>query len=132
MPKCFLIEISFCWRDEAVPAAERLGVFGGVGIIGGHVAAHERRGVPGDVQAGLEAVLQAHAGDRFGVDAVPGVLGLEQRFGSVNRALIGSGALDGRIAHPTWLEVHVCDPFGWQQTCSVCTRKIPGHQPSRR
>ena len=98
--------------DEAVPATERLGVFCGVRIIGGHVAAHQRRGVPGDVQAGLEAVLQAHARHGFGGHAVPGVLGLEQRFGGFDLALIGSRTLDGLVADPTWLVVHFRDPFG--------------------
>ena len=51
--------------DEAMPAAERLGVMGGIGVIGGHVPAHDRGGVSGDIEAGLEAVLQAHAGDRL-------------------------------------------------------------------
>jgi hypothetical protein len=31
--------------DEAVPAPQRLGVVGRIGIIGGHVAAHDRGGV---------------------------------------------------------------------------------------
>ena len=59
-------------RDEAMPATERLGVLGGIAVIGGHIAAHQRRGVSSDVQAGPEAVLQTHARDGFGVDAVPG------------------------------------------------------------
>ena len=58
--------------DEAVPAAERLGVLGRIRVIGRHVLAHDRGGVAGDVETGLEAVLQAHAGDGLGVDAVPG------------------------------------------------------------
>ncbi len=45
-----------------------------------------RRGVAGDVQAGLEAVLQAHARHGFGGDAVPGRLGLEERLGSSDLA----------------------------------------------
>lgn len=98
--------------DEAVPAAERLGVFCGVRVIGGHVAAHQRRRVPGDVEAGFETVLQTHARDGFGGHAVPRVLGLEESFGSVNRALIGSWALDGLVTDPTWLVVHLRDPFG--------------------
>ncbi len=98
--------------DEAMPATERLGVFRGVRIIGGHVGAHQRGGVAGDIQAGLETVLQAHPRHRFGGDAVPGVLGLEERFGGFDFALVGSRALDGQIAHPAWLEVHVGNPFG--------------------
>jgi hypothetical protein len=35
--------------DEAVPAAQRLGVLGGIGVIGGHVRAHDARGVLGDL-----------------------------------------------------------------------------------
>src|SRR3546814_9156599 len=58
-------------RDEAVPAAERLGVVGGIGVIGGHVGAHDARGVAGDVEAGPELVLGAHAGDILGTDRVP-------------------------------------------------------------
>ena len=95
--------------DEAVPATERLGVLGGVGVIGRHVAAHERGGVAGDVQAGLEAVLQAHAGHGLGGDAVPGRLGLEERLGGAELARIGSGSLDG-LVNPTRLVVHLHDP----------------------
>src|SRR3546814_19041645 len=58
-------------RDEAVPAAERLGVVGGVGVIGRHVGAHDARGVAGDVEAAAELVLGAHAGAAFTVDPVP-------------------------------------------------------------
>ncbi len=57
--------------DEAVPAAQRLGVGGRIGVIGGHVAAHDAGGVLRDVEARAEAVLGAHPGDGFGVDAVP-------------------------------------------------------------
>ena len=99
-------------RDEAMPATERLGVLGGIGVIGRHVAAHQRRGVAGDVEAGLEAVLQTHARHGFGGDAVPGRLGLEQRLGSSNLAQIGSRSLDSLVADPAWLVVHVRDPFG--------------------
>ncbi|MNT18816.1 hypothetical protein D3C72_1540370 [compost metagenome] len=59
--------------DEAVPAAQGLGVDGGVGIVLGHVLAHDGRGVLGDIQTGLEAVLGAHAGNRLGVDSAPAV-----------------------------------------------------------
>src|SRR3984885_6376783 len=99
-------------RDEAMPATERLGVFGGVRVIGGHVAAHQRRSVPGDVQAGLESVLQTHPRHGFGGDTVPGRLGLEQRLGSSDLAQIGSRSLDSLVADPTWLVVHVRNPFG--------------------
>src|SRR4029453_11219837 len=94
-------------RDEAMPATERLGVLGGIGVIGRHVGAHQRRGVAGDVQAGLEAVLQTHARHGFGGDAVPGRLGLEERLGSAKLAQIGSRSLDGLVADPSWLVVHV-------------------------
>ena len=96
--------------NKAVPATERLGVFCAVCVIGSHVAAHQRRRVAGDVEAGLEAVLQAHARDGFGGHAVPGRLGLEERLGSSNLALIRSRSLDSLITDPTWLVVHVCIP----------------------
>ena len=57
--------------DEAVPAAQGLGVLGGVGVVGRHVFAHDLRGVLGDVQAGLEAVLGTHAGNVLGADVGP-------------------------------------------------------------
>ena len=93
-------------RDEAMPATERLGVLGGIGVIGSHIAAHQRRGVAGDVEAGLEAVLQPHARHGFGADAVPGRLGLEQRFSGSDLGQIGSRSLD----NSAWLVVHVRDP----------------------
>ncbi len=63
-------------------------------------------GVARDVEAGLEAVLQAHAGDGLGVDAVPR----------------GALALDELAAASTWLWYgaialifHVLIPFdGWR------------------
>jgi hypothetical protein len=58
-------------RDEAVPAAERLGVVGRILVIGGHVRAHDLRGVARDIEAGQEAVLEAHASDRLSIDAIP-------------------------------------------------------------
>ena len=61
-------------RDEAVPAAERLGVVGGIGVIGSHIGAHDPRGVAGDVEAGAELVLGAHARDALAADAVPGAI----------------------------------------------------------
>src|SRR5690606_26102553 len=54
--------------DEAVPATQGLGVQGGVGIVFGHVLTHDGRGVLGDIQTGLEAVLDAHASCVLGVD----------------------------------------------------------------
>lgn len=98
-------------RDEAVPATQRLGVFGAVGVIGGHVGAHQRRRVARDVEAGLEAVLQAHPGHGFGLDAVPGVLVLEQRFGRLDFAAIGGRPFEGEVADAAWLKVHVGNPL---------------------
>ena len=95
--------------DEAVPAAQRLRVLGGIGVIGRHVGPHQRRGVAGDVQTGLEAVLQAHARDGLGGHPVPGRLGLEERLGCVDLALIRGRALEGVDA--TGLVIHVLDPF---------------------
>ena len=57
--------------DEAVPATQRLGVLGRVGIVGGHVGTHDLRGVLGDVQARLELVLRTHAGGVLGIDRIP-------------------------------------------------------------
>ena len=57
--------------DETVPAAQRLRVFGRIGIVVRHVAAHDRGRVAGDVEAGLEAVLRTHAGGGFRIDGVP-------------------------------------------------------------
>ena len=59
--------------DEAVPAAQGLGVDRGVSIVLGHVFTHDGSSVLGDVQTGLEAVLGAHAGDGLGVDSAPAV-----------------------------------------------------------
>src|SRR6185312_8867730 len=98
-------------RDEAMPATERLGVFGGIAVVGSHVATHQRRGVPGDVQASLEAVLKTHARHGFGGDAVPGRLGLEERLSNSDLAQIGSRSLDSLVADATWLVVHVRDPL---------------------
>ncbi|MCY1217047.1 hypothetical protein D9M72_289460 [compost metagenome] len=57
--------------DEAVPATQRLGVLGRVGIVGGHVGTHDLGGVLGDVQARLELVLGTHAGGILGIDGIP-------------------------------------------------------------
>ena len=98
--------------DEAMPAPQRLGVLGGVAVIGGHVGPHQRRGVAGDVEAGLEAVLQAHARDSLGRHPVPGRLGVEERLGRLDLAPIRSRTLESLIADPTWLVVHIRNPFG--------------------
>jgi hypothetical protein len=79
-------------RDEAVPAAERLRVVGGVGVIGGHVLAHDRRGVARDVQAGGEPVLQPHARDGLRRDRVPGAVSIGDEVGHLcDMRLIGHG-----------------------------------------
>ncbi len=78
--------------DEAVPAAERLGVKGGIGVIGRHVLAHDGGGISGDIETRLEAVLQAHAGHGLGVDAVPSaVLAFDELLHLGNMALIFVG-----------------------------------------
>ena len=59
--------------DETVPAAQGLGVLRGVRVVLGHVLAHDLRGVLRDLDTGLEAVLELHAGGVFGVDRIPGV-----------------------------------------------------------
>jgi hypothetical protein len=58
--------------DEAVPATEGLGVLARIRVVGGHVPAHDRRRVAGDVEAGSEAVLQAHARRVLRADVFPG------------------------------------------------------------
>lgn len=95
--------------DEAVPAAQRLGVLGRIVVIGRHVGPHHRRGVAGDVKAGPEAVLQAHARDGLGRHPVPGRLGLKERLGRIDFALIRSRALEG--ADAAWLVIHGLIPF---------------------
>src|SRR5690606_10968494 len=57
--------------DEAVPAAQGLGVERGVGVVLFHVLAHDVSSVLSDFQTGLEAVLSAHTGDGLGVDSAP-------------------------------------------------------------
>ena len=85
--------------DEAVPGAQRLGVKRGVGVVGGHVGAHDGGGVASDVQPGLEAVLQPHARHGLGVDAVPGaLLGLDQR-GDLGGMVVIGGRPNGRSRH---------------------------------
>ena len=61
----------FLLSDKTVPAAQRLGVVGRIGIVFGHVAAHDGGGVFGNVQAGFEAVLQTHTGNVFRGDGCP-------------------------------------------------------------
>ena len=61
--------------NEAVPATQRLGVLGGVSIVLDHVFAHDVGGVLSDFQTGLEAVLRAHASNRFRVDSAPAAAG---------------------------------------------------------
>jgi len=65
--------------DKAVPAAQGLGVLAAVSVVLFHVLAHDRGGVFGDIQTGLEAVLGLHTSGVFGVDGIPGatVLGTE-------------------------------------------------------
>lgn len=94
--------------DEAVPAAQRLGVLGGIGVIGRHIGTHQRRGVAGDVEARLEAVLEAHARDGLGRHSVPGRLLLEERLGRVEFALVRRRTLEGDA---TGLIIHLFDPF---------------------
>ena len=75
--------------DEPMPAAQRLGVKGGIGVIGRHVLAHDGGGVAGDIETGLETVLQAHPGHGLGVDAVPcAVLAFDELLHLGNMALI--------------------------------------------
>ena len=62
--------------DETVPAAQRLRVLARVGVVGGHVAAHDVGRVARDVEAGQETVLQAHARRRFRVDGAPVAAGV--------------------------------------------------------
>ena len=59
--------------DEAVPDAERLRVDRRVGVVLGHVGAHDVGGVLRDLEARAEAVLGPHSGDGLGVDGVPAV-----------------------------------------------------------
>ena len=64
--------------DEAVPRTQRLGVLGRIGVIASHVRAHDVCRITGNVQAGLETVLHAHAHDVLGIDRGPlRLLGLQ-------------------------------------------------------
>mgnify|MGYP003350664262 CR=1 FL=1 len=60
-----------------------------IGVVGRHVLAHDVGGVAGDLETSLEAVLQAHARNRFGRDAIPSGLAADQAVGLRNLALIG-------------------------------------------
>jgi len=64
----FLDRDELLLTDETVPAAQRLSVLGGVGIVGGHVVAHDLGRVASDVQTGMETVLSAHTGSIFRFD----------------------------------------------------------------
>src|SRR5690606_14826362 len=57
--------------DEAMPAAQGLGVARGILVILGHVPTHDLRSVFGNVQPGPEPVLGAHAGCVLGINRVP-------------------------------------------------------------
>ena len=106
--------------DEAVPAAERLGVLGGIAVIGGHVGPHQGRGVAGNIEAGLEAVLQAHACDGLGRHPVPGRLGRKERLGCLDLALIRGRTQEG--ADATGLVIHEPDPFArWTSPSTFLT-----------
>src|SRR5690554_1224027 len=58
--------------NEAVPAAQRLSVQGRIGIVLSHVFTHDGCSVLGDVQTGLEAVLQTHARSILRINRMPG------------------------------------------------------------
>ncbi len=70
--------------DEAVPATKRLRVERGIGVVSGHILAHDLRGVARDVEPGLEAVLQTHARNRFRIDAIPGLGGFDSAVSLCN------------------------------------------------
>src|SRR3984893_5186914 len=96
--------------DKPMPAAQRLGVIGGVGIIGRHVLAHNRGRISGDIKTRPEAVLQAHPGHGLRVDAVPcAVSAFDELLHLSNMALIfvglpwlGNLALIGHRARLVW------------------------------
>ncbi|MEZ0020019.1 hypothetical protein ABIE76_004666 [Sinorhizobium fredii] len=81
--------------DEAVPATERLGVLARILVIGGHVPAHDGSRVARDVQSGPEAVLQTHAGNRFGGYAAPVAVALDQAGCFIEVSFIGHDFLRG-------------------------------------
>ena len=68
--------------DKTVPTTQRLGIPAAVGVVGGHVRAHDVSGVAGDIKTGPETVLQTHARHMFSVYAGPGgLVGLDQLAG---------------------------------------------------
>jgi hypothetical protein len=78
--------------DEAVPAAQGLGVVGRVGVVGGHVLPHDGGGVAGDVEAGAEPVLHLHAHHGLGADAVPrALLAADELFDLLDIVLVRHG-----------------------------------------
>src|SRR5690606_35418310 len=66
--------------DEAVPAAERLGVLCRISLICRHVTAHDASSIAGDVQTRAETVLHAHACSRFSCDAAPVLVAADDLF----------------------------------------------------
>ncbi len=106
--------------NEAVPATQRLGVLGRVGVVLGHVLAHDVGGVLSDFQTGLEAVLSAHAGDRFRVDSAPAAAsGFFQRGNGLDVVLIcGHGQSFRKYV---WLSTDY--PGTRQQGC--CVGRLP-------
>src|SRR3546814_16068565 len=92
-------------RDEAVPAAQRLGVVRGIGVIGGHVGAHDARGVTSDVEAGAELVLGANTGDAFAADAVPGADIVEDEAAGLRHVFLKIGRAAGRERVCKYVEI---------------------------
>ena len=88
--------------DETMPAAQGLGVLGRVGVVGGHVLAHDGGGVAGDVEAGADPVLHAHADHGFGADAVPSpLLAADERLDLLDIVLVRHGLRNPLLAgHP--------------------------------
>src|SRR6476469_3730217 len=81
--------------EEAVPAAEALGLGSGVGVIRRHVLAHDLGGVARDVEAGGETVLQPHTRGAFGIDRRPwGSRGVDRA------AIVGDAGLIGHWSNP--------------------------------
>jgi len=77
-------------RDKPVPATQRLGIFGTVGIIGRHILAHDRCGIFGDVEPGLEPVLQLHSGNGLCINTGPSsVLAVNQAFSGTCEIVVG-------------------------------------------
>ncbi len=74
--------------DKAVPTPQGLGVLTAVSVVLRHILAHDRRRVPGDIQASPEAVLQAHAGSGLGVDVIPGAAVLLTQPGQFSKFIL--------------------------------------------